>query len=405
MATIVIEGSPKKLSKTYVLPKSKSISNRLQVLHFLYGTPLEKEDISGARDSLILQKYLSRPLSNSIDTHDAGTVMRYMTAVACTEYQETLLYGTDRMHQRPISGLVSALQRAGASIEYKEEEGFPPVLVRPSYLSGSSWSVDASISSQFVSAMIMLMPQMKHDMHLKLVGSIVSKPYIEMTLKMMQIFDYDISFYGDTITLKHQSDISPSPYHCASDYSALAFPILELATNEGEIQVRQLSKPDGMQGDEQVLKFLPYLGIQDIWEDDTLILRKKEDAIETDRTLPLFDFKDIPDLALPIVVALCLYHEEIRISGTETLNLKESERWEILQDILYTMGFKIFTEDKHHTIRKVQDPMPILNIPDGNDHRVVMTMASVSAFFKKTYIEHPDSVIKSYPEYWQQFNK
>ncbi len=385
------------------MPLSKSVSNRLLILDYLYDIGLDLSTLSEAADTELLIDLLQRPLPTVLDCRDAGTVMRYLTAVASSQLQTTQLRGTDRMHQRPITALVDTLQRAGADIDYELQPGYPPLLVTGAKLQGSQWEVDSDKSSQYASALAMLLPYCERDMQLRLIGSPVSLPYIDMTLQLMQRLGMEIARRDKLIDYQHTDSSYHTVYRCPSDYSALGFMILELSARAGEIRVEELSEPDGIQGDERVLDFCSHLGIKKNRQSSSLLLSRERDS-ERATDLPLFDFTEIPDLALPMITALSLHHPEIRVTGIQTLNLKESERWEILQDILFTLGCKTYKHDDVYTIKKVQDRFEILDLDDHSDHRVVMTLASLSSLFERTVIYHPEAVQKSYPDYWEQFS-
>ncbi len=404
MAELVLHPGDSPLHKTYKLPLSKSVSNRLLILDYLYDLGLDSTALSQAADTRLLQSVLLHPLPTHIDARDAGTVIRFVTAVAATIAQSTTLTGTERMQHRPIGPLVQSLRGAGASIDHTGEDGYPPLRVERAQLQSGAWQVDATQSSQYVSALMMIMPSMDAATTLELLGTPASMPYILMTLRLMEWVGLDIAMDGYLITCSPAPDrLVHDTIICPSDYSALAFPILELSTVGGSIQISQLSPPDSLQGDEAVLDFCTLLGIEYRWEDGDLFLEKKnQNIVQTD--LPIFDFGDIPDLALPMVSALCVQHDELRIRGVQTLDLKESERWEILQDIVYTLGCKVFAEGDHYLIRRVQERFGVLDIDDHSDHRVVMSLASLSHLYESTKIYHPEAVSKSFPDYWTYFD-
>ncbi len=402
MAKIIHHGDENKLNKVYVLPYSKSISNRVLVLNYLYEMDMEIQNISSAHDTFILQNMLTKPLPAVIDAEDAGTVMRFMTAVAATAEGHQRLIGIERMYQRPIQGLVESLQNIGTDIEYLGNAGYPPLRVGTLSEGTESWQVASGLSSQYVTAMMMIMPTMGHTTTLEILGDPVSVPYIHMTSELMNRLGFDIKINEKTITYTPSTPLINEVFACPSDYSALAYPMLELSAADGKMHISGLSAPDGLQGDEAVLDFCTYLGLEYQWKEQDLILTKSGN-LPTKVVDQIFDFSDIPDLALPMVVGLCIENEEIAIRGISTLDMKESERWEILQDIVYTLGFKVFKKEDYFLIKKVQDAFKILDINDHYDHRVVMTLASISHLFEKTIIHHPESVRKSFPAYWSYF--
>ncbi len=402
MAELILTGDPSPIDKAYLLPLSKSVSNRLLILHYLYDIDIDEDHISTAHDTQILRSLLTRPLAAVLDAEDAGTVMRFVTAVCATTSSHHTMVGNHRMYQRPIGPLVKSLQDAGADISYLGEQGYPPLSIGRPKLRSGQWAVDTEMSSQYASALMLIMPTTDTDVSLQLHGAQNSMPYIYMTLELMQRSGFDIQKEKNTIHYSPNPRTPNPPMRSPSDYSALAFQILELASCSGQIRIRSLSPPDGLQGDEVVLDYCPYLGITYQWEGDDLLLYRTKDS----PVLPLpgpIDFGNTPDLALPILPALCLHHEEVEIKGIDSLNLKESERWEILQDIVYALGCKVFKKDDYFQIRKVQDAFKKLDIDDQKDHRVVMTLAALSHRFESTKIYHPQSVRKSYPLYWEHF--
>ncbi len=399
----IIENNSVEISKEYKLPRSKSISNRLLILAALYDFDLDIDALSESTDTQVMKEILSNT-GEVWDVGDAGTAMRFLLALAVAKKENVTLTGSKRMQERPIGPLVDALRELGADIEYLGAAGFPPLKVTAAVLEYKTWNVQGDISSQFVSALAMILPYFQESNMLKIHSNPVSLPYVDMTLKLMQQIGLDIKREGHQIIYRNSEVDKTQKFEIESDYSALAFPVLELSAGGGEMFIRELTKPSGIQGDEAVLDFLEPLGIHSKWEHEGLRMVKQN----TDRVVmyeQCIDFGPIPDLALPITLAMTTKYDLFYIRGIENLNYKESARWEVCKDLLLALGYEVKLVDGEFRIQQVAVRQKVLDLPDHSDHRVVMCMASLHPLFKKIIIENPEAVAKSWPKYWEYFTE
>ncbi len=397
----VIQSNGQAIRKSYALPYSKSVSNRLLILQDLYAPDLEILNLSKSSDTQILQKVLSTD-TQLWDVGDAGSSLRFLLALAVAKKYSKTLTGSRRMKERPIGPLVDSLRQINADIEYIEKAGFVPLGIQPSPLVDQDWKVQADISSQFVSALALILPYLRSRGTIELVSTPVSVPYIDMTLKLMQGLGIRIHREDQRIIYTGSRAGESEKYTVPSDYSALAFPMLELAMAGGEIWVSGLTSPDGLQGDEVILEMADILGIELQRTEEGLRMKRRTLEREVQHEACL-DFGSIPDLALPMTLAMTSRYDMFYITGIDTLNYKESERWEVCKELLEALGYSSTTVEGTQRIQQVAPRKKVLDLPAHGDHRVVMCMASMHAVFAEVRIDTPDAVRKSWPQYWKQF--
>jgi 3-phosphoshikimate 1-carboxyvinyltransferase len=388
------------------LPASKSISNRLLMLQFCYGHSFNIQNLSGSDDTLLLSSLLDLIRQYQIrgdtgllriDTRNAGTVMRFLLPLLAATRGHYLLTGSERMIQRPVGPLVESMQEAGAEIDYLENIGFPPLLIRGRAISARKLTVDASLSSQFVSALLLLAPTLEEGITLELTGTPVSWPYVKMTTGILDVLGIQVIVQGNAIRVYHKKEIK-ADITVESDWSASSFWYCMLAMAEkGEVLFPGMRK-SGLQGDQQVLEFFRQLGV------DTIEGKKGIRIIKGKKTTENFhaDFTAHPDLALPLILACASEGIKGTFTGLERLRIKESDRLEAITKGLLKAGIKLYEEIpgiwrlSGHLI----DPCKLV-IEDYEDHRVAMTFACLSLKGFTICLEHPDAVNKSYPGFWK----
>ena len=382
------------------LPSSKSLSNRALVIRFLSGIDFPIHNLSSANDTFLLQQILENP-SPVANVQDAGTAFRFLTAALAITPGEWVITGKVRLQERPVHHLVDALRMLGAEIHYTAKEGFAPLRIQGKKLKGGTLSIDASVSSQFVSALLMIAPNLDDGLVLKLTGEVASQPYISMTLQLMQHFGVSHEWNQNEIKIPRQSYHRTS-YTVEPDWSAASywFEIAALA-RQAEIFLEGL-QPGTLQGDAVITSLMRPLGIETTVTTEGILISK-----EPDFTLPGFFEADLlatPDLAPAIVATLSALRIKSRISGIKNLNLKESRRKDILGNELLLNGIEIQSDD--HSL-----------MPDGGqlsadtsfqvhgDHRMAMCFAPLALRTNSVTLDDENVTVKSYPEYWSHLEK
>lgn len=404
----VVKPPTRSIRTTIVLPASKSISNRVLIIRALSGQDITIHNLADCDDTVVMQESLAK-LPFIVDVGAAGTSMRFLTAfLACQEGQRHVITGTERMKQRPIHVLVDALRKLGADIEYLEEIGYPPLRIRGKKLvAPRTVSMDGSVSSQYISAMLLIAPMLEGGLRLRLEGEIASKPYINMTLALMNTFGASAHWCENAPVL----EVEPIPYDYKNkeftvepDWSAAAFwmEILALrgAGKHDRILFPGLSR-ESMQGDVRANHPFRELGV--IIGGGIHPLGAAFDPRPHD--CMAIDFTEIPDLAQALVVSSCLLDQPFIYSGLESLHIKETDRIEALKTELAKLGYVLRgggEEDngvliwQRGSCPKVKKPV----IQTYKDHRMAMAFAPVCIKTKEIRIANPEVVTKSYPRFW-----
>lgn len=390
-----------KIKGTVSLPASKSISNRILILNALADSPLEIENLSDCDDTKSMLQVLQSDV-NYFDIGHAGTAMRFLTAFLSRIVGIWDLTGSERMKQRPIGVLVDALNRLGAHIEYREQVGFPPLRIYGSYLRGGEISIPASVSSQYISALMMIAPYMAEGLRLSLTGKVVSRKYIDMTVALMRFFGAEIETNGDFIKIA-PLPYTPVPFRVESDWSAASYfyELLAIAGG-GEITLTGLEK-ESLQGDAGQVYVWEKLGVKSSWQGDKLMLRKKEVEI---RFLE-FNFVEMPDLVQSFAVACCMNGIPFSFSGVETLRIKETDRITALITELRKLGYELSTEGEGVLKWEGTLVLPEKNIciETYHDHRMAMAFAPAALKHPGMVIVDKEVVSKSFADYWKELQK
>lgn len=392
---------PESLYLTVTLPGSKSISNRALVLNALSLSKKEIENISVSEDTRVIQKVFASK-TNEFDVGGAGTAMRFLAAfLACVE-GEWILKGSDRMHQRPIHPLVDTLITLGAEIEYLGNKGYPPLKIKGGELEGGEVYLSANISSQFISALMMIAPCTKFGLTLHLEHEIISRPYIHLTQKMMEDYGVNVRWQENTIKIASQS-YTPTSYVVESDWSAASYWYSLVALMpEAEVKLKGL-KRESMQGDANIVNLFADLGVSTTFVEDGIILSKKNVV----KGKFFHNFINEPDLAQTFVVTCCLLNRQFFFSGLQTLKIKETNRIAALISELKKLGY-VLRETESGMLEWDGErclPDETIVIDTYEDHRMAMAFAPAAVVFKGMYINHPEVVTKSYPSFWDHLNE
>ncbi|MEQ8908648.1 MAG: 3-phosphoshikimate 1-carboxyvinyltransferase [Vicingaceae bacterium] len=384
------------------LPLSKSISNRLLLMQALSEHAFEIEALSQAEDTRVLQEALTNS-KTKVNVGMAGTAFRFLTAFyAIQENDSKILEGAPRMHQRPIGVLVEALKQLGASVEYLAEEGYPPLEIQGKKLFGRNLEVSATISSQFISALIMISPYLEHGLQLKLQGKIISKPYIELTLALMQRLGVKVDFNQNVIKVESGNYESKEKVKVERDWSSAAFFYQLFAFSEREEMFLTDLSMKSKQGDKQVAKLFEFFGVRTQSLEGGIKLTK----LPNDKEINSLDMLDCPDLVPAVAVCAAVLKQEVRISGIKSLRIKETNRIAALAKELEKIGAELQEVDQQSILIKGSKELPkSASFKTYQDHRMAMCLAPLAIFMKEVEIDDPHVVDKSFPQFWQELAK
>lgn len=382
------------------LPASKSISNRALILNALSYSLYDIQNLSNSDDTRVLLNALESN-DTRFDIGAAGTSMRFLTAFLSKTIGEWTITGSERMKQRPIKILVDALNTLGAKIEYMEKEGFPPLRIYGSALMGGEIHLNGGVSSQYISALMMIAPYMQNGLKIILEENIISKPYIYMTMGMMKEFGVNVDFTGNTINIKPQT-YRPIRFTVESDWSAASYwyEILSIV-GDGKILLNGLRK-DSYQGDSKVAELFDQMGITTEYKQNGVLLSPNKKNIHKLQ----YDFINEPDLAQTFAVTCCIKNIPFEFSGLQSLKIKETNRIAALVNELKKLGYVLHepAEGMLAWNGEYCESLQKISIATYEDHRMAMAFAPV-ALTKKIEIEEPGVVSKSYPTFWEDMEK
>ena len=388
---------PTTLKASVKLPASKSISNRALILNALSYSPYEIENLSDCDDTEVMVKALNSN-DRDFDIHAAGTAMRFLTAFLSKIVGEWTITGTERMRNRPIKILVDALNALGARVEYIDKEGYPPLRIFGSALQGGEISLSGSVSSQYISALLMIAPTMEKGLTLHLEGNVISKPYIRLTLQLMAQYGVQATWEGATIRVRPQS-YTPVPFTVESDWSAASYWYEMAALSRGaEVELSGLFK-NSLQGDAAGAALFARLGVRTDYRAQGVSLKQ----VQHETKKLHYDFVNEPDLAQTFVVTCAMLGVPFHFTGLQSLRIKETDRIEALKTELRKLGY-LLTDNGTGVLawdgaRCEPEAQPV--IATYEDHRMAMAFAP-AALVRKEGIEiaDPQVVSKSYPRFW-----
>lgn len=400
-----ISGSASREDCTIVVSPSKSISNRLLLIQALCGESMDIRNLATADDTLLLQKLLNSK-SDELNAKNAGTVFRFLSAYLSIQLRTVTLTGSERMFRRPIGPLVDALNSLGAHISYISEKGFPPLKIEGRRISGGKVMINSEMSSQFVSALLLIAPLFENGLDLRLVGKQASKPYIHMTLELMKRHCVQSEWIGDQIRVQHQK-YTGGVEEVEGDWSSASFWFLLCALSPGRNFTLNNLSESTLQGDAIIAKWMQKLGVRNRYEKDKVILWRDVFSNASQQTFLHFDFKDCPDLFPVMLVSCAALGFEAKFSSLQNLRLKESDRLTVMLHELSKCNFQYrYDESKDELYFPSQKlSPPKLEFSTHNDHRIAMALAPLSLLFDKIEMDDISVVQKSYPEYWQELEK
>lgn len=398
--------APETIKATINLPASKSISNRALIIYALSGGTVIPENLSDCDDTDVLMKAL-RDMPDVIDIKASGTAMRFLTAYLSAADGEHIITGTDRMKQRPIRVLVDALRNIGADITYEGQEGYPPLRIRGRQLRGGHVEVSGDVSSQYISALLMIGPNLVNGIELKLIGDIVSRPYIDLTLCTMKNFGADAEWADVSTVVVKPSGYKPDRFFIENDWSAASYWYEMVALSRSEdTEVRLQGLTDGSrQGDSAVKYLFSMLGVKTVFG-------TREQGVPTEVTLRRmgrgttrldYDFSNQPDLAQTFVVCCALMDVKFRFRGLASLKIKETDRVAALKTEMRKLGFVVRETGAGELSWNGErcQPADDMTINTYEDHRMAMAFAPAAIVFPQLRINNPEVVSKSYPHFWK----
>lgn len=401
--------APQQIDATIELPASKSISNRALIIYALSHGGILPKNLSDCDDTEVIIAALKNS-PDIIDIKAAGTAMRFMTAFLSSTLGSHTITGTERMQHRPIKILVDALKSLGANISYIKEDGFPPLHITGKQLTGGHLQIPGNISSQYISALLMIGPILKQGLELELSGEIVSRPYINMTLKIMAYFGAEAQWESENII-----KVSPKPYInkaylVENDWSGSSYwyEIMALCKDDqAKIHLTGLFR-NSLQGDSVIQDIFAKLGVRTVFEESgtdattTVTLTKTPYHLESFT----YDFTKCPDLAQTVVVTCCELGIKFHFTGLASLKIKETDRIEALKIELRKLGF-ILQDEHDDTLIWNGDrcEASMAPIDTYEDHRMAMAFAPTCFVHKNLLMNNPQVVSKSYPHFWDDLRQ
>lgn len=387
---------------TIYLNSSKSESNRLLIIKALSEKEITIKNLSKANDSVLLKNLLESENLVVWDAQDAGTSFRFLTSFLAIKKEHVVLSGTERMKQRPVKLLVDALNKIGAEILYLENEGFPPIYVKGKINQvKNKLDIPGDISSQYISSLLLIAPLLEKGIEINIEEPFYSRPYVNMTLNLMNSFGIKSEVKGNKISIKNQ-EFSSGSYIVESDWSAASYwySILSISDNINNLTLQGLKKKSN-QGDSVISELMKSFGVNTQYKEDGIVLTK----IKLDTEEIELDFRDCPDLAQTILVVAAYHKIKLKVSGVESLKIKETDRLLAMKNELKKIGCDFYEEGNYWLLekrkREIDDE---LSIDTYKDHRMAMAFAPLASK-KSMIINDPDVVVKSYPTYWEDLKK
>ena len=384
------------------LESSKSISNRLLIIKELCKTKFEIQNLSNSKDTEILNELLdSFKTRKDINCEDAGTALRFTVAFLTTKKGTWKVLGSKRMHERPIKPLIDCLIELGAEIKYLEKEGFPPIEIKSKKLKSKKLSLSGDISSQFISALLLVAPTIENGLILEITSKVLSKPYIDMTLDLMRQFGIEHSWENKLIKVEQQNYLAKN-IKIENDWSAASFWYSFLALSKsGEIKIPNLYA-NSIQGDSVLSSIYLKLGIKTEFNKDSIVINKTKNIAKEIE----LDLSNHPDLALPIIVTCSGLGIKAHLMGLESLKIKESNRLECIKKELEKFNVICSISDSSIKIKENQNIVqPKSTIECHNDHRIAMSIAPLCMKVNSIKFDNKNIVNKSYPKFWEDFDR
>jgi 3-phosphoshikimate 1-carboxyvinyltransferase len=395
------------ISGKVILPGSKSISNRILIIKALAGLSFSIKNISDSDDTKYLNKALDNYLTKKvIDVGHAGTDLRFLTAFLSIKNDKCELTGSERLKQRPIKELVDVLRKLGAEIDYKNIEGFPPLIIKGKQLNGGKVQISGSVSSQFITALLLVAPYFKNGLELTILNELVSEPYVNMTIELMKQFGASVGWKDNIIS------VAPIPYSYAkdeyiveSDWSAASYfySLVALSPLTAKLELEGVFK-NSLQADSICETLYKSFGVTTEFLNNKIVIIKSN---KVDTNFFEYDFIKCPDIAQTIVCACIGLNLTFKFTGLQTLKVKETDRLIALKSEIKKIGFDLIISE--NSIQSVNNNSSYTSndilISTYNDHRMAMSFAPLCILYHTISIENAEVVSKSYPLFWKHLKQ
>lgn len=409
MNSIILQSPSVEIKESIELDGSKSISNRLLVLQHISKKKFEIENLSTSDDTKLMQSFFEHfPQKNEFNVQNAGTVTRFVTAFLATQSGEWILNCAEPMKKRPIRILVDALKKLGGEFEYLEKDGYLPLKIFGGRLSGNQVTISADVSSQYISALMLIAPTFRNEFIIHLDGIIASKPYLEITQRLMQKCGYQVQFQDQEIHIFPTQYVEsvPNIIFNESDWSAAAFYYSIVAMHpDAKIELEYLQHPEeSAQGDAKAAEYFRHLGVFSKFEGEKVILSKSAEI----KSKVQLDFLDQPDMVPAFATACAALGVEATFTGVRNLVIKESNRLEALKTELGKVGvnFQEITKDEWHLSGRIDAALiPKVSFNTYEDHRIAMCLGCLGFRYDGVTILDPHVVSKSYANFWEDMER
>ena len=384
------------------IPASKSISNRLLILQALFDG-ISIKNLATAQDTIVLQNALKNLDNTLINIGHAGTAMRFLTAFLSIQKGKTfVLDGSSRMRQRPIGILVDALRQIGATIDYIEADGYPPLQITGQKLEKNNITIDASLSSQYISALLLIGAALPKGLNINLEGKNVSKPYILMTLSLLNQLKIETEISENKIVVLPQKSIRKKKFIIESDWSSASYFYAKMAVSQEKEMFLKYYWQDSLQGDSQLVSIFEKLGVKtEFLADHTIKLSKIPDFSLAQKLS--FDLLQMPDIAQTLAVTCLALQIDCKLYGLQTLRIKETDRLLALKTEIEKFGATVIIDDNSLQLINKGKLKNNISIATYEDHRMAMSFAVLQEIVK-IKIENKDVVKKSFPNFWELFD-
>jgi 3-phosphoshikimate 1-carboxyvinyltransferase len=393
---LLLQTTHSNLKAQIAITGSKSETNRLLLLQALFPN-ITLANTSNSDDSEVMQKAL-KGNEEIVDIHHAGTAMRFLTAFfAVSEGREVILTGSQRMSERPIKVLVGALEQLGAIISYEKEVGYPPIRIKGQKITASKVTIAANVSSQYISALMLVASKLENGIEINLEGEITSAPYIKMTLALLNDLDIKTSFEGSVIKVYPKAAIAAKEMTVESDWSSASYFFSLAALSETASISLSSYKETSLQGDSALVEIYKKMGVEAHFDGGKMTLAKVPDFKFQNVD---FELNNTPDIAQTIVVTCLGLGIGCYLTGLHTLKIKETDRLEAIKIELTKLGAEISVTNDSLTLLASNAITPNIKIATYNDHRMAMAFAPL-ALKVPIIIENAEVVSKSYPDFWE----
>ena len=402
MNSLKISGFNINSNEKIFISGSKSESNRVLILKYLFNRDIIIDNLSNSDDTKVLLKALENQ-TDIVDIHHAGTAMRFLTSLfAVTNKKNIILTGSDRMQQRPVGELVDSLKSLGADIIYEKEIGYPPLRFNGFNQTNKLIELRSDVSSQFASSLMLVAPYLNDGLQIKLVGNIFSKPYILLTCEILKRFGFSCIINKDEIKIKPNKKVSIKNYSVESDWSSASYLYSIVALSGIDLKLSSF-KSNSLQGDSKLSKLYENFGVKTYFKNDEIILKRSK-SHRMKKFIEL-DLIENPDLAQTIIVTSLGLSIHTKLTGLNTLKIKETDRLVALKNEISKFNTDVIIDDQSIEIKSFPKVLPEnIEIDTYHDHRMALAFSPLSVLVKLVINDY-GVISKSFPEYWTILQK